>query len=79
MPTCPVFTRVKIKPRFGIKANSSCHIIDKNGSFPDPARSLAIKEMLVPKNVKTLQAFLGFTNYYNVFIKNMYNLLLENY
>ena len=25
MPTCPVFTRAKIKPRFGIKVNSSRH------------------------------------------------------
>ena len=25
VPTCPVFTRAKIKPRFGIKVNSSRH------------------------------------------------------
>ena len=25
MPTCPVFTRAKIKPRFGIKVNLSRH------------------------------------------------------
>ena len=27
VPTCPVFTRTKIKPRFGIKVNSSRHTI----------------------------------------------------
>ena len=27
MPTCPVFTRAKIKSRFGIKVNSSRHTI----------------------------------------------------
>ena len=44
------------------------HIINKNVRISDHARSSAIKEMLVPKYVKTLQAFLELANNFG-FIK----------
>lgn len=50
------------------------HIINKNGRFPDPERSIAIRDMSTPTNVATLQSFLGLANYYQAFIKGMYNL-----
>lgn len=47
-------------------------IIDENGRKPDPARASAIKNMPIPKNKISLQAFLGLANYYNVFVPNMH-------
>ena len=50
------------------------HIINKDGRWPDPDRATAIKDMLAPDNVQALQSFLGLTNFYLIFIKNIYNL-----
>ena len=50
------------------------HIIDKNERRPDPERATAIKDILAPDSVTTLQSFLGLANYYQSFIKNMHNL-----
>ena len=50
------------------------HIIDKDGRRHDPERATAIKDMPAPDNVMTLQSFLGLANYYQSFIKNLYNL-----
>lgn len=43
-------------------------IIDNKGRRPDPARATAIKDMLAPENVSTLQSFRGLTSYYQVFL-----------
>ena len=50
------------------------HIIDKDRRRPDPERATAIKDMAAPDNVTTLQSFLGLANYYQSFIKNLYDL-----
>ena len=47
------------------------HIIDKDGRCPDLEGATAIKDMLAPDNVTTLQRFLGLANYYQSFIKNL--------
>ena len=49
-------------------------IIDSDGRRPEPARTEAIKHMPTPKNVVMLQAFLGLTNYYGIYIPKMHNL-----
>ena len=49
------------------------HIIDKDGRRPDPERATAIKDMLAPDNVTTLQSFLGLANYYQSFVKNLHD------
>ena len=48
--------------------------IDKDGRRPDPERATAIKDMPAPDNVTTLQSLLGLANYYESFIKNLYDL-----
>ena len=50
------------------------HIIDKDWRRPDSERATAIKDMPAPDNVTTLKSFLGLANYYQSFIKNMYDL-----
>ena len=50
------------------------HVINKDGKKPDKSRAAAIKYMPNPKNVKTLQSFLGLVSYYQVFIPNLHNL-----
>ena len=49
-------------------------IIDPDGRRPDPARAESIKSMPTPKNVVTLRAFLGLSNYYGIYIPKMHNL-----
>ena len=50
------------------------HIINRDGRRPDPERANAIRNMPVPDNVQALQSFLGLTNFYRGFIKNMQKL-----
>ena len=45
-------------------------IIGRNGIRIDPAKLWAVKEWLIPSNVKEIQSFLGFVNYNRKFIKN---------
>lgn len=47
-------------------------IIDENGRKLYPTSSSAIKNMPSPTNVSSLQGFLGFANYYKVFIQNVH-------
>ena len=42
-------------------------IVSRQGVQPDPQKVRALTEMLVPKNKKELQAFLGVINYLNKF------------
>ena len=50
------------------------HIIDKDERRAEPERATAIKDMLAPDNVTTLQSFLGLADYYKSFIKNLHDL-----
>ena len=46
-------------------------VVSRQGIQPDPQKVRALKEMLVPKNKKELQAFLGIINYLNKFSPGM--------
>ena len=42
--------------------------MSKDGIETDPKKITAIKKWPVPKTVREVQSFLGFTNYYHKFI-----------
>ncbi|CAI7877024.1 unnamed protein product, partial [Closterium sp. NIES-54] len=44
------------------------HMVSAEGVHVDPRKIEAVKKWKVPKNMKELQQFLGFTNYYNRFV-----------
>ncbi|CAI7906347.1 unnamed protein product [Closterium sp. NIES-54] len=44
------------------------HMVSAEGVHVDPRKIKAVKKWKVPENVKELQQFLGFTNYYNRFV-----------
>jgi hypothetical protein len=46
------------------------HIVSKKGIQTDPEKISALKTWPVPKNIKTLRSFLGFTGYYRRFVKD---------
>ena len=46
------------------------HVVSEEGIETDPEKTEAIKSWPVPKTVKDVRAFLGFTGYYRKFIKN---------
>ena len=46
------------------------HIVSEEGIKTDPEKTSAIKNWPVPKTVKDVRAFLGFTGYYRRFIQN---------
>ena len=50
------------------------HVINKDGKKLDKSWAAAIKDMPNPKNVKTLQSFLGLLSYNQDFIPNLHNL-----
>ena len=59
--------------------------VENRGMTMDPARVAAINAMPLPSNKKKLQAFLGVTNYYRIFIRRfaaiadpLYELLRKN-
>jgi len=52
------------------------HVISRDGVAMQAGNLKAIQELSVPRNVKTLQAFLGLTNYYRSFISNYAELTL---
>ncbi|XP_026441996.1 uncharacterized protein K02A2.6-like, partial [Papaver somniferum] len=48
------------------------HIINKEGKKPDKNRASAIKDMPEPKDIKSLQSFLGLVSYYQDFIPDLH-------
>ncbi|CAI5460814.1 unnamed protein product [Closterium sp. Yama58-4] len=44
------------------------HMVSAKGVHVDPRKIEAVKKWKVPENVKELQQFLGFANYYNRFV-----------
>ena len=65
---------LKIKPK---KCTLMCkevaylgHIISPEGISPNPKKVQTVLDWPVPRTVKEVQSFLGFTNYYRRFIKN---------
>ncbi|PIO68631.1 hypothetical protein TELCIR_09573 [Teladorsagia circumcincta] len=50
-------------------------VINAQGRRPDPDKVKAILRMLAPKDVSQLRAFLGLTNSYGNFIKDLHDLL----
>jgi len=45
-------------------------VVSKDGVETDPEKIKAVAEWPLPENVKQMQNFLGFCNYYRNFIKN---------
>lgn len=50
------------------------HIVDENGIWPNPKRTLAVREMPQPKDVTGVRAFLGAINFYGKYIREMRDL-----
>ena len=46
------------------------HVVSEAGIRTDPEKTKAVKNWPVPKNVKQVRAYLGFTGYYRRFIKD---------
>lgn len=46
------------------------HVVSNNGVLPDPKKIDAVLNYPIPKNVKDIKSFLGFTGYYRRFIPN---------
>ena len=46
------------------------HIVSEHGIKTDPEKTKALETWPIPKNIKELRSFLGFTGYYRRFIKN---------
>ena len=46
------------------------HLVSENGFETDPEKTEAIRTWPIPKTVKDVRAFLGFTGYYRLFIQN---------
>ena len=46
------------------------HVVSQNGIHTDPDKVAAVKSWPIPKNVKTVQQFLGFVGFYRRFIQD---------
>ena len=51
------------------------YIVGKDGKSSHPERAVAIKDILAPDNIASLQSFQGLINYYQIFISNMHDFL----
>lgn len=52
------------------------HVISPDGIKPDPEKIKSIKNFSCPRNVKELQSFLGFVNFYTKFVRKYSDLLV---
>ena len=55
------------------------HVVDRDGIYPDPEKTLAISQLPVPKNVEKLRTFLGMSGYYRKFVPNYAKLCAPMY
>ena len=55
---------------FKTKVSYLGHVVSKAGVETESEKIESLKSWLIPKNVKDVRAFLGFTGYYRRFIKN---------
>lgn len=46
------------------------HIVSREGVKDDSQKIQSIKKWPIPKNIKSLRVFMGFTGYYQKFVKN---------
>ena len=46
------------------------HIVDNSEVHPDPEKVRAVKDFPIPKDVKSIQSFVGLCSYYRKFIPN---------
>jgi hypothetical protein len=47
------------------------HLVSADGILPDPEKIKAIQHVPIPKNVATLQSFLGLIGYYRKFMPDL--------
>ena len=76
-------TGLKMKPRkcqfFRAEVLFLGHKISASGIEPDPAKIQAVQEWALPTNVKEVQSFLGFVNFYRDFISHAGELMAPLY
>ena len=64
---------LKLKPSkcelFKERVSYLGHVVSEEGIHTDPAKIEAVKSWPVPKNIKDVRRFLGFTGYYRKFIQ----------
>ena len=64
---------LKLKPSkyelFKERVSYLGHVVSREGIHTDPAKIEAVKSWSVPKNIKDVRRFLGFTGYYRKFIQ----------
>jgi len=51
-----------------LKISFLCHVVSKDSVETDPEKIKAMAELPQPENIKQMQSFLGFCNYYRNFI-----------
>jgi hypothetical protein len=64
-------TLSKDKIKWGQKIGFAGYIISSTGIYPDPARTLAIRQFPVPKDLSSLRGFLGLANQLGHFLPDL--------